>query len=280
MRYGKSGLHSYGSGGDDHPGLCGFYLSAIGCLRDGLRAVFDLVRGVADVRGGYSAPGIEHESLICAQYRAAKSKSAEISALARLLRCSEQGIVDVLNDNGFYPAEPDGGWSRETPVRGDLPAPRPAPQPAPREDDPPRRKPPGSWAPGGEMCLVLQHCADRGLTAAETSAELGFSLIYLRRRRGSLASALRERLRPKRRPCLGRIRRSRGRTGGRRAAIRGGVAELERADRDLWQRLGAVKKAIVAGNLGRAGIDVEKAANAQAALHRALRRAGLIGGDP
>lgn len=90
------------------------------------------------MRGGYSAPGIEHESLICAQYRAAKSKSAEISALARLLRCSEQGIVDVLNDNGFYPAEPDGGWSRETPVRGDLPAPRPAPQPAPREDDPPR----------------------------------------------------------------------------------------------------------------------------------------------
>lgn len=66
------------------------------------------------------------------------------------------------------------------------------------------------------------------------------------------------------------------------AAPQSGAAlpELERADRDLWQRLGAVKKAIVAGNLGRAGIDVEKAANAQAALHRALRRAGLIGGDP
>lgn len=233
------------------------------------------------MRGGYSAPGIEHESLICAQYRAAKSKSAEISALARLLRCSEQGIVDVLNDNGFYPAEPDGGWSRETPVRGDLPAPRPAPQPAPREDDPPRRKPPGSWAPGGEMCLVLQHCADRGLTAAETSAELGFSLIYLRRRARELGIRFAGEAAAKEAPLFGEDT-PQPVAEPEDAAPQSGAAlpELERADRDLWQRLGAVKKAIVAGNLGRAGIDVEKAANAQAALHRALRRAGLIGGDP
>lgn len=267
-------------------------------MRDGLRAVFDLVRGVADVRGSYSAPGIEHESLICAQYRAAKSKSAEISALARLLRCSEQGIVDVLNDNGFYPAEPDGGWSRETPVRGDLPAPRPAPQPAPREDDPPRRKPPGSWAPGGEMCLVLQHCADRGLTAAETAAELGFSLVYLRRRARELGIRFAGEAAAKGMAMSGEDTPQPGAEPGDAAVQSGGepedtalqpgavrrpgseLSELERADRDLWQRLGAVKKAIVAGNLGRAGIDVEKAANAQAALHRALRRAGLIGGDP
>ena len=261
-------------------------------MRDGLRAVFDLVRGVADVRGSYSSPGIEHEYLICAQYRAAKSKSAEISALARLLRCSEQGIVDVLNDNGFYPAEPDGGWSRETPVRGDLPAPRPAPQPAPREDDPPRRKPPGSWAPGGEMCLVLQRCADRGLTAAETAAELGFSLIYLRRRARELGIRFAGEAAIKEASLSGEDAPQSGAepvdaapqpvAEPEDAAPQSGAAlpELERADRDLWQRLGAVKKAIVAGNLGRAGIDVEKAANAQAALHRALRRAGLIGGDP